>query len=141
MNKLYIANQFNRYFPTLRGAVWLILLPAVIVIIFNFFSFFNEIVIHQERSPMINYEKKYAALKNDLPGHAFVNFVSDGDTARDFFAARYVLIPVRLMRGLEPPHDYLVVRFSDPAKIPSYEGYNLKKDYGNGVLLFSRSIN
>jgi len=89
---------------------------------------------------MIDYEKKYAALKNDLPEHTFVNFVSDADTARDFFAARYVLIPVRLLRGLEPPRDYLVVRLSNPARIPGYKGYKLKKDYGNGLLLFSRSI-
>lgn len=141
MNKSYLANPFKRYFPTLRGAVWLILLPAVLVIIFNFVSFFNEIVIQRERSPMIDYEKKYAALKKDLPEHAFVNFVSDRNKARDFLAARYVLVPVRLIRGLKPQHDHLLVQSSDPARIPSYEGYHLKKDYGKGVLLFARSVN
>ncbi len=89
---------------------------------------------------MIDYEKKYAALKQDLPKHAFVNFVSNQDSARDYFAARYVLIPARLLRGLEPQHNYLVAQLSDPTKLPAFKGYALKKDYGNGVMLFSRSV-
>lgn len=89
---------------------------------------------------MIDYEKKYAALKQDLPKHAFVNFVSNQDSARDYFAARYVLIPARLLRGLEPQHNYLVAQLSDPTKLPDFKGYALKKDYGNGVMLFSRSV-
>lgn len=89
---------------------------------------------------MIDYEKRFAALKKDLPGHVFVNFVSDQDSSRDYFAARYVLIPARLWRGLEPQHNYLVVQFSDQTKLPDFKGYKLKKDYGNGVMLFARSV-
>jgi hypothetical protein len=89
---------------------------------------------------MIDYEKRFAALKKDLPGHVFVNFVSDQDSSRDYFAARYVLIPARLWRGLEPQHNYLVVQFSDQTKFSDFMGYKLKKDYGNGVMLFARSI-
>lgn len=88
---------------------------------------------------MIDYEKKFAALKKDIPKHTFVNFVSSQDSSRDFLAARYVLIPARLLRGLEPQHNYLVAQFSDPTNLPDFKGYALKKDYGNGVMLFSRS--
>ncbi len=89
---------------------------------------------------MIDYEKRFADLKKDLPRHAFVNFVSNQDSSRDYFAARYVLIPARLLRGLEPQQEYLVALFSDPTKLPDFKGYKLKKDYGNGVLLFARSV-
>lgn len=90
---------------------------------------------------MIDYEKRLAPLKKDLPGHAFVNFVSNQDSPRDYLAARYVLIPARLLRGLEPQQQYLVALFSDPAKVSEFKGYTLIKDYGNGLMLFSRSAN
>jgi hypothetical protein len=139
MIKLYLQNKYNRYFSSVRAGVWLIVLPAIFIIVIYFLSSFNEIVVKKERSKMIDYENRFAALKKDLPKHAFVNFVSNQDSARDYLAARYVLIPVRLWRGLEPQHDYLVVLVSDPTKLPSFKGYTLKKDYGDGVLLFSRS--
>ena len=140
MIKLYLAKKFNRYFSSVRGAVWLIVLPAIFIIVLYFFSSFNEIVIKKERSKMIDYEKRFAALKKDLPKHAFVNFISNQDSARDYFAARYVLIPARLLRGLKPQHNYLVAQLSDPTKVPDFKGYTLKKDYGNGVMLFSRNV-
>jgi hypothetical protein len=140
MIKIFLENKFNQYFSSVRSCVWLIILPAVLIVIIYFLSSFNEIVINKERSKMIDYEKKYAALKQDLPKHAFVNFVSNQDPARDYFAARYVLIPTRLLRGLQPQHNYLVAQLSDPTKLPDFKGYTLKKDYGNGVMLFSRSV-
>jgi hypothetical protein len=140
MIKLYLENKLNRYFSSVKWGVWLIVLPAIFIITINFFSSFNEIVIKKERSRMIDYEKRFAALKKDLPGHTFVNFVSDQDSTRDYFAARYALIPARLVRGLEPQHDLLVVQVSDLSERPNFAGYTLKKDYGNGVMLFSRSV-
>jgi len=140
MIKLYLQKKFNRYFSNVRAGVWLIVLPAIVIVIYYFFSSFNEIVIQKERSKMVDYEKRFAPLKKDLPKHAFVNFVSSQDSARDYFAARYVLIPVRLLRGLKPQHRYLVALFSDPNQLPYFKGYTLQKDYGNGVMLFSRSV-
>jgi hypothetical protein len=140
MIKLYLKDKLDRYFSSVRAGVWLIVLPAIFIIIFYFFSSFDEIVIRKERSKMIGYEKRFAALKKDLPRHAFVNFVSNQDSIRDYFAARYVLIPARLLRGLEPQHNYLVVQLSDQTKPPNFKGYTLQKDYGNGVMLFSRSV-
>ena len=140
MIKIFLENKFNQYFSTVRSCVWLIILPAALVVIIYFFSSFNEIVINKERSKIIEYEKKYATLKQDLPEHAFVNFVSNQDPTRDYIAARYALIPARLLRGLEPQHNYLVAQLSDPSKLPDFKGYTLKKDYGNGVMLFSRGV-
>ena len=140
MIKLYLKMKLNRYLSSVRAGVWLIVLPAIFIVIFYFFSAFTEIIIKKERSKMIDYEKRFAALKKDLPAHAFVNFVSNQDPKRDYFAARYALIPARVLRGLEPRHNYLVVQFSDLTKPPNFTGYTLKKDYGNGVMLFARSV-
>ena len=89
---------------------------------------------------MVDNENKYAALKHDLPGHAFVNFVSSQNAARDYLATRYALIPARLVRGPKPGHDYLVAKVSESSERPVFKGYTLEKDYGNGILLFSRSV-
>lgn len=140
MVKIFFQDIFNRYFSSARAGVWLIVLPAIVIVIIYFLNAFNETVIKKERSSMIDNEKRYAALKKDLPGHAFVNFVSNQDAPREYFAARYALIPARLVRGLEPRHDYLVLRVSDLSERPGFMGYRLKKDYGNGVMLFSRSV-
>jgi hypothetical protein len=139
MIKFNLENKFTGYFLSVRRGVWLIIIPAFFIIILKFVSTFNAIVIEKEHSPIIDYEKKFAALKKDLPRHEFVNFVSNQKYPGDYFAARYVLIPARLIRGLEPPHNYLVVHSSDPTKFPTIEGYALQKDYGNGVMLFSGS--
>ena len=50
MIKLYLENKLNRYFPSVRGGVWLIVLPAIFIIIFYFFSSFTEIVIKSIRA-------------------------------------------------------------------------------------------
>lgn len=89
---------------------------------------------------MIDYEKRFAALRKDLPAHAFVSFASDQDSAREYLAARYALIPARLIRGIDLQHNYLAVLVSDPSTLPEFTGYALKKDYGHGVMLFSRSV-
>jgi ABC-type microcin C transport system permease subunit YejE len=139
MFKFYLENICNRYFPSVRGIVLLIVLPAFFIIIFQFISSFIEIVIAKEHSIIVDYEKRFAPLKKDLPKHAFVNYFSNQDYSGDYFAVRYALIPVRLIRGLKPRHSYLVVHFSDPTKTPRFDGYALNKDYGNGIMLFSRS--
>lgn len=138
--KLFLQDKFNRYFSSARAGVWLIVVPAVVIVIIYFLGAYNETVIKKERSSMIDNEKRYAVLKKDLPGHAFVNFISNQDASREYFAARYALIPARLVRGLEPRHDYLLVRVSDLSERPCFIGYRLKKDYGNGVMLFSRGV-
>ena len=140
MFKLYLENICDRYFPSVRASVLLIVLPAFIIIIIQFFSSFIEIVIAKEHSRIVDYEKRFAPLKKDLPKHTFVNYFSNDDYSGDYFAVRYVLIPVRLIRGLKPRHNYLVVHFSDPANTPKFDEYALKKDYGNGIMLFSWSV-
>ena len=49
------------------------------------------------------------------------------------------MIPARLVQGLEPLHDLLVVVHLNTSGVPRFKGYKLLKNYGNGVMLFERS--
>lgn len=137
--KLLLENYLIRYFPSVRRIVLLIVLPAFFIIIFQLFYSFIQIVILKDNDRMVDYEIWFAPLKKDLPTNSFVNYVSYQDYSGDYFSARYVLIPIRLVRGLKPQFDYLVVHFPEPNNIPKFEGYILKKTYGKGIMLFMRS--
>jgi len=100
----------------------------------------KEIIVDKRFGPGIYYEERFAAVRQDLPVHAPVNFVSDQHTENgDFLYVRYALVPARLVRGLKPSHDLLVVQYLNTPGTPSFKGYQLLKNYGNGVMLFGRS--
>ncbi len=136
---MYLLEKLNRHFPPVRGAVFLIVLPAFFVVITYFFTVLTELVIVKEHKPMVAYENRLASLKQDLPAHGVINYVSDRNTLVDFIMTRYVLIPIRLVRGLKPMQAYLILQNLDTTKIPKFDGYTLQKDYGNGVILFKRN--
>ena len=76
-----------------------------------------------------------------VPGRrpiAVVNYVSNSKAPDDLIDAEYVLVPVRIVQGLKPMHDLLIFQNFNTAEIPEFEGYTLKKNYGNGVMLFER---
>jgi hypothetical protein len=138
--KSYAAAQLSNYFPAVRGAVLLIVIPAIFIVPIYFFSIFTEIVTGKTHRPVREYEFRLAALKKDLPVNAVVNYVSNSKAPDDLIDAEYVLVPVRLVKGLSPMHDFLVFQNFDTTDIPEFEGYTLKKDYGNGVMLFKRNM-
>jgi hypothetical protein len=137
----YCQARMRRYFPSVRGAVLLIAVPALFIVPIYFLTVVKEIVVDKRLSPGIFYEKRFAAVRQDLPAHALVNFVSDQQQVEngDFLYVRYALIPARLVKGLKPAQDLLVVQYLNTPGIPSFNGYRLSKDYGNGVMLFKRS--
>jgi hypothetical protein len=138
--KAYYKARINRYFPSVRGAVLLIVVPAFIITTVYFLTVIKEIIIDKRFGPGIYYEERFAAVRQDLPAHASVNFVSDQHTENgDFLYVRYALVPARMVRGLKPTHDLLVVQYLNTPGIPSFKGYQLLKNYGNGVMLFRRS--
>ena len=136
--KSYAAAQLSNYFPAVRGAVLLIVIPAIFIVPIYFFSIFTEIVTGKTHRPVREYEFRLAALKKDLPVNAVVNYVSNSTAPDDLIDAEYVLIPVRIVKGLKPMHDHLVFQNFDTTEPPEIKGYTLKKDYGNGVMLFKR---
>jgi hypothetical protein len=138
-SKLFLEKHLDKYFPSVRGPVLLIVVPAFFVVLFYFYSIVAEIFIEKYHQPAIDYELRLAALKEDLPLHAVFNYVSDQHEAEDFVLVRYALIPARPVRGMKPKQDYLVVQYLDTDTIPKFDSYFLKRDYGNGVMLFQRN--
>jgi hypothetical protein len=136
--KSYADVQLSNYFPSVRGAVLLIVIPAVFIVPIYFFSILSEIVTGKTHRPVLEYETRLAAIKKDLPTNAVVNYVSNSTAPDDLIDAEYVLVPVRIVQGLKPMHDLLIFQNFNTAEIPEFEGYTLKKNYGNGVMLFER---
>jgi len=139
--KSYFKARINRYFPSVRGAVLLIVVPAIFIIPIYFMTVIKEIIIDKRVDIGGSYEERFAPVRQDLPAHAPFNYVSDYNHHIDFFYARYALIPGRMVQGLKPSHDLLVVQYLNTPGIPSIKGYKLLKNYGNGVMLFERSAN
>ena len=138
--KSYCKVRISRYFPSVRGAVLLIVIPALIIVPVYFLSVVKEIIVDKRVGPGIYYEERFAAVRQDLPAHAPFNFVSDHHVPHlAFFYVRYALIPARLVRGLKPSYDLLVVLYLNTPGIPNFKGYKLLKNYGAGVMLFKRS--
>jgi hypothetical protein len=123
-----------------RGVVLLIAVPALLIVPFYFLTIIKEIIVDKRFGPGVFYEKRFADVRQDLPAHAPFNYVSDQPTdGVDFFYVRYALIPARLVEGLKPSHDLLLVQYLNTPGTPSFKGYKLLKNYGNGVMLFKRS--
>ena len=131
--------QLSNCFPAVRGAVLLIVIPAIFIVPIYFFSILTEIVSGETEIPVLEYETRLASIKKDLPANAVVNYVSNSKAPYDLINAAYVLIPVRIVEGPKPAHDLLIFQNFDAAEIPKFEGHTLKKNYGNGVMLFKRN--
>ena len=141
--KAYCKAGISRYFPSVRGAVLLVVIPAFLIVPIYFLTVVKEIIVDKRFSPGIYYEERFAAVRQDLPAHAPVNFVSDQQQIEngDFLYVRYALVPARMVKGQNPAHELLVVQYLNTPGIPSFKGYQLLKNYGNGVMLFKRSAN
>ena len=139
MLKFYLDRVLNRFLPGVKGVALLIILPASFIVIFYFFSNLIKTLTTEENDKVIEYEKKFAPLKEDLPRKAVANYVTDQLEGYDFFVAGYVLVPVRIIRGLKPQQNYLIAHYVRKTKTPKFEGYTLKRKYGNGIMLFGRN--
>ncbi len=137
--KSLCRTRINRYCPSVRGAVLLIVIPAIFIVPIYFLTIAKETIIDKRRGRGPVYENRFAAVRDDLTANAPFNYISDHVDHKDWFYARYAVIPARLVRGLEPPHDLLVVEYLNTPGIPSFNGYKLLKNYGNGIMLYQRS--
>jgi hypothetical protein len=117
----------------------LIVFPAVVIVPVYFYSILSEIVTKPEVDPAVIYENRFASLKKDLPAGTVFNYITDQKLLKDVILARYVLVPARMVRGLEPKQNHLVVSHMETAGVPHFEGFTMQKDYGNGVMLFKRN--
>ena len=131
--------QLSKYFPSVHGVVLLIVIPAFFIVIIYFINILTEIVTGKNYRSVLEYETRLATIKKDLPFNAVVNYVSNSEAPDDLINAEYVLIPVRMVEGLKPMYDLLVFQNFNTTKLPEFEGYTLKHNYGNGVVLFKRN--
>jgi hypothetical protein len=137
--KSYYKARLKRYFPSVRGAVLLIVIPAIFIVPFYFLTVFKETIIEKRTGRGPTYEKRFSAVRDDLPANFQFNYISDHHHhGLDWFYARYAVIPARLVQGLEPTHDLLVVEYLNTPGVPRFKGYKLLKNYGNGILLYKR---
>ncbi len=141
LNKLksWADVQLSKYFPAVRRAVLLIVIPAFFIIPIDFISNFAEIVKGQMYRSVLDYESRLASVKKDLPSKAVVNYVSNSKAPDDLINAEYVLIPVRIVEGQKPMRDLLIFHNFSTTKLPEFDGYTLQHNYGNAVVLFKRN--
>jgi hypothetical protein len=89
-------------------------------------------------------EKRLAEIKAVLQNQAIVGYVSDYEDHSDeewmaYTRIQYVLAPIILVRGLKP--NFVICNFQHTQ--PDIEAYqkedlSLRRDFGNGVILFER---
>ena len=101
------------------------------------------------RDGLTLYEKRFEGLKVMLPPHGVVGYISDvqpdqvlvdADATAHYYVAQYALSPVVLDNSYE--HPLVVGNFhaplADSAVISAIRNMTLRKDFGQGVILFSR---
>ena len=139
MLKLYLDKVLDRFFPGIKGVGLIIILPTCFVVIFYFFGNLNEIFTTLDDDMVVKLENKYASLKKDLPIRAVVNYVTDhGDHRAIFSIVDYIFVPIRIIRGLKPQQNYLIVDYLNKTQTPKFKGYALKRRYSNGIMLFEK---
>jgi len=91
---------------------------------------------------VIDYEMRFAKLRQELPLRGIVGYVSDSSFVGDFFLTQYELAPrVVYPRATLPPSvpDPIVIgNFNSPVAVPDVLSKNrlaITRNFGSGVLL------
>ena len=85
-------------------------------------------------------ERRFAAVKHDLPADGMVGYVSDLEDAGVLLATQYALVPNMIVE--RPPSGFVVANLSRPMDYVEFgraRGLMLIKDYGYGVVLYRRT--
>ncbi|HEV2397671.1 MAG TPA: hypothetical protein VGS27_12065 [Candidatus Sulfotelmatobacter sp.] len=82
-------------------------------------------------------DKRFAALKTELPSHGVVGYVGESDDSAlpDYYLAQYALAPVVVDRGTK--HPLVIGNFPHSQTAPAEQGLTLLRDFGDGVALFA----
>jgi len=86
-------------------------------------------------------EKRFEAVKHELPPGEMVGYVSDlGFTPGIFLPAQYALVPSPFVDN--PPHGWVIGNFSKPLNYAEYgkaHGLTFIKEFDGGVILFRKT--
>jgi hypothetical protein len=82
---------------------------------------------------------RFAALKTALPKQGIVGYMGSSSSPADYYLAQYALAPVVVDNSTD--HPWVVGNFTDSvpvAPLKDWNGLELVKDFGKGVMLFAR---
>lgn len=94
-----------------------------------------------------SYLRRFEPLRRTLPAHATVGYesdledsLSDREEVKRFYLAQYALAPVILVAGTT--RELVVGNYRDPSRcrLCRSNDFVLAKDFGNGVMLFRKSV-
>jgi hypothetical protein len=126
----------------------MLLLAMIITLSFhhNFKALYKGIQRYnrQELDQITTYEMRFSDLKEYLPNHAVVGYISDydeksGKYGQAYSMTQYVIAPVILVRGIK--RKFIIGNFlGAQPNIKKYERKNiaLVRDFGNGAVLFKK---
>ena len=119
-------------------ALTLLIASAFLTTVFHFIALRHG--SRQRDHTVAAHDKRMAPLREALPRRGVVGYVTDvkgpaGDPIKRYYLTQYALAPVIVAQF--PTYDFVVGDFDDPAKATPPAGYSLRKDFGNGVLLFA----
>ncbi len=123
-----------------KAATVLLALSALAVIVPGCFE--TQISDHIPPSKIALFGRRFAGLRGALPAHGVVGYVSDADEGEatwEFYETQYFLTPALLERSTQ--HELVVGNFHHtPVDADWLAGQSLVllRDYGDGVMLFSR---
>ena len=85
------------------------------------------------------YERRFVDVKNELPAQGVVGYVSDTEPdSAEFYLTQYALSPLIVDRT--QPHELVIGNFTNKTpdlKALTNMSLTLRRDFGNGVKLFS----
>ena len=97
------------------------------------------------------YERRFRDLRAALPARGLVGYLGDPELAhatsreanaaallrfRRYLLAQYTLAPLLLVQSTRP--EFVIGNFSDPAARPAPAGFQVVRDFGDGVVLYRR---
>ena len=121
----------------------------ILIILFSLLSVGR--LLHQESKQILGikfndevslYEERYVELKKWLPPNGVVGYINNkdfGNDIREFYLTQYSLAPIIVVRSANFP--LVIGNFPTSVNSPGKQMNSvLLKDFGNGVMLFSKTV-
>jgi hypothetical protein len=92
---------------------------------------------------IVQYESRFAAVRQDIPRHEVIGYLTDADanltsTLAEYYLAQLALVPTVVAQNTEQNLVIANVHTPQPPAFYQQRGLELVKDYGNGVMLLRR---